>query len=364
MALKKCHECGHQVSTSATACPSCGAKVKKGMGCGTMIAVAFLAFIGLGIIGSLISSSSSSPGPQVSTPVTANPVSPKKVFEDAKAKFDAAIADKYKELVAFKQAGDTQGVLRMLKQFETFKRMDYQDVVAIDKEVRTNDALARLKALVSTDFKALSLVYSELAALQPDNAEYPAKASKYAMLVKQAEEAKIAEEKAATLRKQKEKEALIKQSLASLTTSMDEVNSITWYRHKLSPESNASNALFTYIGQKEKSVWLRMKITYTADDWLFIKKYTFNVDGVNFPVSINWGDRNSDNSGGSIWEWVDFPVDAQAYGLLIGICESKRTILRYEGRQYYKDRDITSAEKQAIREVVAAYAALGGQMPR
>lgn len=29
MALAKCHECGHQVSTDAKACPQCGAKIKQ-----------------------------------------------------------------------------------------------------------------------------------------------------------------------------------------------------------------------------------------------------------------------------------------------------------------------------------------------
>ena len=32
MALTKCHECGHEVSTQAKACPTCGAPVKKPSG--------------------------------------------------------------------------------------------------------------------------------------------------------------------------------------------------------------------------------------------------------------------------------------------------------------------------------------------
>jgi hypothetical protein len=33
MSLIKCHECGKEISTEATACPSCGANVKKPGGC-------------------------------------------------------------------------------------------------------------------------------------------------------------------------------------------------------------------------------------------------------------------------------------------------------------------------------------------
>lgn len=42
MALKKCKECGHEVSTSAAACPSCGAKVPKKTSMITWIVVLFI----------------------------------------------------------------------------------------------------------------------------------------------------------------------------------------------------------------------------------------------------------------------------------------------------------------------------------
>jgi len=44
MALVKCKECGSKVSTKAAACPQCGAKINKGMGCGTLIVVLCIAF--------------------------------------------------------------------------------------------------------------------------------------------------------------------------------------------------------------------------------------------------------------------------------------------------------------------------------
>jgi hypothetical protein len=40
MALRKCPECGHDVSSKAERCPNCGVGIKrKGMGCGTAILV-------------------------------------------------------------------------------------------------------------------------------------------------------------------------------------------------------------------------------------------------------------------------------------------------------------------------------------
>jgi hypothetical protein len=53
MALKKCKECGKDVSTQADKCPHCGACVKTQIGCLGAIAVILGVLILIGIIGSL-----------------------------------------------------------------------------------------------------------------------------------------------------------------------------------------------------------------------------------------------------------------------------------------------------------------------
>jgi len=46
MALKKCKECGHDVSTQAAACPGCGAKIPTfAEKAGALVAVSFVAFL-------------------------------------------------------------------------------------------------------------------------------------------------------------------------------------------------------------------------------------------------------------------------------------------------------------------------------
>lgn len=55
MAIVKCKECGHEISTKAEACPQCGAKRKpSSMGCGGLIVVIFLAFVILTTIGIVV----------------------------------------------------------------------------------------------------------------------------------------------------------------------------------------------------------------------------------------------------------------------------------------------------------------------
>lgn len=57
MALKKCKECGHDISTEAAKCPNCGAPKKvaiKNSGCGCIIAIILALGCGLGILSAII----------------------------------------------------------------------------------------------------------------------------------------------------------------------------------------------------------------------------------------------------------------------------------------------------------------------
>lgn len=58
MALKKCKECGKEISTNAQACPNCGAVSKKKTGCLVYLAGSFFALIFLGVIGSIMDNGS------------------------------------------------------------------------------------------------------------------------------------------------------------------------------------------------------------------------------------------------------------------------------------------------------------------
>ena len=61
MALKKCKECGNDVSTEADSCPKCGAVLKKKTGFFRFVGGAFLIFITLVAVGVLISGVSNPP---------------------------------------------------------------------------------------------------------------------------------------------------------------------------------------------------------------------------------------------------------------------------------------------------------------
>ncbi len=51
-------------------------------------------------------------------------------------------------------------------------------------------------------------------------------------------------------------------------------------------------------------------------------------------------------------------VNNKLYLIVKDIINSKTNKLRYEGKQYYSDRTITSAEKQGLKNVLDAYEGL------
>lgn len=84
MALKKCKECGNDVSTKATACPKCGAVLKKKTGCLGYIGAAFLIFIVLGVIGSLMKEGSNTNRPESQSQPASGKPGPAKTSKQTK----------------------------------------------------------------------------------------------------------------------------------------------------------------------------------------------------------------------------------------------------------------------------------------
>nr|MDA3843623.1 hypothetical protein [Candidatus Kapabacteria bacterium] len=169
-------------------------------------------------------------------------------------------------------------------------------------------------------------------------------------------------------KEESEKARKEKQRMANATKKMrktkDDMNDITWYRDKSSPRFTNINGFFCYIGNKDKSnPWLRIRIQYVADDWLFIEKYIINVDGKKYTISEQKsGEIETDNGSGDIWEWLDRTVSNDEYEIIKAIAHGNKVKIRYVGRQYHKDKTISGRQKQALRNIIDAYEALGGTM--
>ncbi|MEG6507180.1 hypothetical protein [Nitratidesulfovibrio sp. 1201_IL3209] len=164
-------------------------------------------------------------------------------------------------------------------------------------------------------------------------------------------------------RQEREKAERINNSLDFMRVTTDKVEGITWYTPKkaLGGYGETLSPLILYVGKKSEP-WLRMKLFYKSDNWLFVDKAIAYIDGVKHAISGDMFER--DHTGGTIWEVSDVsPTSVDLY-VLREIIKSKETIIRFYGKQYHNDRKMTPAFKKALQEALDAYEVLGGSMER
>jgi len=143
--------------------------------------------------------------------------------------------------------------------------------------------------------------------------------------------------------------------------SVDDMQMTTWYYSQSTPKYSNRNSFHVYMGEKDGSVWLRLKIQYYADDWLFIQKYIIKADSSIYNL-IPTSRVETDNDSGKIWEIYEEGVNASNYSMLKNIASANTVKVRFEGRQYYNDRVLSSAEKQSIGQVMELFEAMGGKI--
>ena len=148
-----------------------------------------------------------------------------------------------------------------------------------------------------------------------------------------------------------QKKAQQKSVLAKLRSRYDSFADVTWYQSSSSTNYRNANAFYLYFGMfdGEKGP-LRLVVQYYDEDWLFIETAKVNVDGIVYTLNIFDWERDNDSS---IWEWSDEPLDDRA--LIEAIINSRSAVIRFEGRQYYDTRTISSTQKAALKSVLQAW---------
>lgn len=154
--------------------------------------------------------------------------------------------------------------------------------------------------------------------------------------------------------RERQEESRKKIALSRLKKTYDEFQDVTWYQSPSSPRYRNSNAFYIYFGIDNGSkLPLRLVMQYYSSDWLFIEEAKINVDGKIYTVTSTDWERDNDSD---IWEWSDEPLNDRE--LIEAIVKSKSAVIRYEGRQYYDNRTISSSQKLALKQVLEAYDAL------
>ena len=154
--------------------------------------------------------------------------------------------------------------------------------------------------------------------------------------------------------------------LKKLSAKKDEMRGITFYKHPSTPHYRNANSVHLYFGKNDDGTFthLRFVMQYFADDWLFVEKAWSKADGatVELPAIKKFSGWERDNGSGDIWEWSDAALTSPLeISQVRTLANSKSVTVRFEGKQYYKDKKITEKQLSAMREVMAAYETATGK---
>lgn len=163
---------------------------------------------------------------------------------------------------------------------------------------------------------------------------------------------------AETKRAEQAQLAVYRAALSKMRVETDKFNGIKFYTDRSTPYYANYSTFHLYIGKSgDGDPYLRFKVRYSDDDWLFVESASINIDGDVRVLDVG-SDWDRDNGSGDIWEWVDVPATESHLSLVRDVINSKSAVIRYFGSQYRDDRTITSAQKRALQNVLDAFEAL------
>ncbi|MEI7638499.1 MAG: zinc-ribbon domain-containing protein [Syntrophus sp. (in: bacteria)] len=210
MALKKCHECDHDVSSDAKVCPNCGAPVKKevppkrGVPKGCMIFLGVTGILFFLIMGfTMLIDSCDKRQTEKDTAKQKQDL----VIKEAQRKdaFLKDIENKYQNLKILVQDNKMEDANSVLVLFRRNNQLGYKDVKDLDKVV----SIALLKKSVLEkkpgNYDKNLLTYKNLSDLEPDNKLYK---NEYDFYKNKVDERKKIEAEKKRLAEEKEKKRL------------------------------------------------------------------------------------------------------------------------------------------------------------
>jgi hypothetical protein len=140
---------------------------------------------------------------------------------------------------------------------------------------------------------------------------------------------------------------------------VDDMQGYQYYNPISSPKYVNRNGFYPFIKMtKDSSLSMWLRIQYYADDWLFIQKYVIKADTTVFTLYPNRAMNTDVGDGGMIWEYTTIPATGETLDMLKAVAKCKKAKIRFVGRQYHKEKDITQEQKQAITDVIDLFDAM------
>ncbi|MGV0847398.1 hypothetical protein ACTS9T_12630 [Empedobacter falsenii] len=135
-------------------------------------------------------------------------------------------------------------------------------------------------------------------------------------------------------------------------------NGLTWCKPKNASKYVNENSIYCYFQlNNDKASNFRFRLQYLNEDWLFIQKVQFSIDGK--PYEFFPSDVQSDNDT-EIWEWFDENIDVFNEPLIEAIANAKSVKVKLIGRQYFDTKTMSNSQIKSIKNTLELYRAMGG----
>ena len=159
------------------------------------------------------------------------------------------------------------------------------------------------------------------------------------------------------IKKEKEKQARLA-VVKKMKKKVDDVDNITWYTNPYFTHYIDRTLTSIYIGESASNIWLRLKMSYGGDDWIFFDHAYLSYDGNTHEFTFSgYQDKKTDVDGGWVSEWIDINVGSGDLAFLRKMVDGKSIKMRLSGK-YTKTKQLSTNEVRAIKEIIMAYDAL------
>lgn len=246
------------------------------------------------------------------------------------------------EISQIEALSDSEAVVKAYEKFYTSKKVDYTLANLGTDTTKIPDWVV--------DFK----LYGENSTLNLKNLDFENKEEQLASLYDEILKSEIEKFEVIMEKKAKKRENAEK-VLKTLRKTYDDVSNITWYENSYFTHYNNTNRTSVYMGVQDNNVWLRLKMSYEGDNWIFFERAYLSYDGNTYEIPFDeYRNKKTENEGGRVWEWIDIQVSDELAGFITDMTSGQSVKMRLSGK-YTETRTLSRNEIKAINQVMAAY---------
>lgn len=203
------------------------------------------------------------------------------------------------------------------------------------------------------DYGSVKTFYTEMEKRYPDSPHFSETKKMYEEVLAIEEAKRKEKEKIAAAAREKRMA-----SLKKLRKKYDDVSGVTWYKQPYFTHYTNTNLTSIYMGESNGIPWLRLMMSYEGDDWIFFERAYLSYDGNTKEIVFNkYDNKETENGGGSVWEWIDLTVSSDVEMFLREFAKSPNAKMRLTGK-YTETRNLTRNERKGIQLVLEGYDAL------